>query len=194
MQALSISSRQPSTRSSPHWTLSLVGLFRTLAHGRLRVAESEPGDDSAMLTDAHRSMRCANPARSWRVLSEWLESRGNAPEDYRRLSECISKWEDGRVIWRLTEARIKRLLALSRSADALDVVAQRLTLDPHFRPSTAADTLILAQTAARGGALRIARVLLSDFGARFAGDPRVSVSEALKRRLAARAPARILPA
>jgi hypothetical protein len=70
-------------------------------------------------------------------------------------------------------------------------VAQRLTVDPHFRPCSAADTLSLAQIAARGGAQRISRILLSDFGVRFAGDPRVSVSEALKRRLNQQAPARM---
>jgi hypothetical protein len=76
-----------------------------------------------------------------------------------------------------------------RSAEVLAVLAQRLSVDPHFRPCSAADTLSLAQIAARGGAQRISRILLSDFSTRFPGDPRVSVSEALKRRLAQQAPA-----
>jgi hypothetical protein len=142
-----------------------------------------------VLRDAHGSMRCGNHARSWRVLSEWLRSRGDQSEDYGRLSARISHWEDGRVISRLTEARIARLLALRRSTEVLAVLAQRLSADPHFRPCSAADTLSLAQIAARGGAQRIARILLSDFSTRFPGDPRVSVSEALKRRLAQQAPA-----
>jgi hypothetical protein len=158
---------------------------------RARAAKIDLGDDSAVLQDAQRSMRCGNPARSWRVLSEWLKSRGDQPEDYRRLSARISSWEDGRVISRLTEARIARLLTERRTTEVLDVVAQRLVVDPHFRPSSAADTLSLAQIAARGGAHRISLTLLSDFGARFAGDPRVSVSEALKRRLSQQAPARL---
>ena len=104
------------------------------------------------------------------------------------LSARIFNWGDGRVMSRLTEARVARLLALRRSTEVLNVVAQRLTVDPHFRPSSAADTLSLAQIAARGGAPRISRALLSDFSVRFAGDPRVSVSEALKRRLTQQAP------
>jgi hypothetical protein len=152
-------------------------------------AQNELREDSAMIQDAHASMRCGNPARSWRVLSEWLKSRGDRPEDYGWLFTRMSNWEDGRVISRLTEARVARLLVLRRSAEVLKVVAQRLTVDPHFRPSSAADTLSLAQIAARGGAQRISRILLSDFSARFAGDPRVSVSEALKRRLNQQAPA-----
>ena len=149
------------------------------------------GDSALLLQDAHGSMRCGNHARSWRLLSEWLKSRGDQPEDYGWLAARIFNWEDGRVIARLTDARVARLLALRRSAELLDVVAQRFTVDPRFRPSSAADTLGLAQVAARGGAQRISRILLSDFGTRFPGDPRIAVAEALKRRLAQPAPARL---
>jgi hypothetical protein len=171
-------------------TFSVFGLFRM--PGRVRsLSPTEPLDGSATLWDAHCSMRCGNHARSWRVLSEWLRSRGDQPEDYGWLSARISNWEDGRVISRLTEARVAQLLILRRSTEVLDVVAQRLSVDPRFRPCSAADTLSLAQIAARGGAQRISRTLLSDFGARFPGDPRVSVSEALKRRLSEQVPARM---
>jgi hypothetical protein len=170
-------------------TFSLLGQFRMLWSARPSTTKCELRDDTAVLRDAHYSMLCGNPTRSWRVLSEWLSSRGDQPEDYGRLAACLFNWEDGRVIARLTEARVARLLALRRSSEVLNVVAQRLSVDPHFRPSSAADTLSLAQIAARGGAPRISRTLLSDFGARFAGDPRVSVSEALKRRLTQQASA-----
>jgi len=63
-------------------------------------------------------------------------------------------------------------------------VAQRLKMDPGFRPKSAADTLNVAQLAARGGGNpRVARVLLSDFAARYAGDPRVAAAEALVQHL-----------
>jgi hypothetical protein len=168
---------------------TVFGFIRRHGLGRPVTAKSEPGDDCAViLRDAHGSMRCGNPARSWRVLSEWLGSRGDQPEDYGWLCARIFNWEDGGIVARLTEARVARLVALRRSPEVLDVVAQRWTVDPHFRPSSAAVTLALAQIAARGGAQRISRILLSDFGARFAGDPRVSVAEALKRRLTQPAP------
>jgi hypothetical protein len=196
MHAPSISSRtikhliQPA-RNAMIGTFSLSGLFRMRSPGGPPATQRELRDDSSMLWDAHCSMRCGNHARSWRVLSEWVRSRGDQPEDYGWLFARIFNWEDGRVISRFTEARVARLLALRRSAEVLDVVAQRLTTDPHFRPSSAADTLSLAQIAARGGAQRISRTLLSDFGARFAGDPRVSVAAALQRRLTQQAPARM---
>jgi hypothetical protein len=169
-------------------TFSLSGLFRNLRPAKPPTMNAELGDDGAVLKDAHGSMRCGNYGRSWRLLSEWLMSRGDQPEDYGWLSARISNWEDGRVISLLTEARVARLLALRRSTEVLHVVAQRLRVDPRFRPRSAADTLSLAQIAARGGTQRISRILLSDFSARFPGDPRVSVSEALKRRLTQPAP------
>jgi hypothetical protein len=188
MQALSLPSptdkqRFPSARSAVSGTISLFRLFRMSRPARALTTKREHGDDAAVLQDAHCSMRCGNPVRSWRVLSEWVVSRGDQPEDYKRLSARVSHWEDMRVISLLTEARIARLLTLRRSSEVLEVAAQRLRADPHFRPHSAADTLALAQIAARGGAQRISRTLLSDFGTRFAGDPRVSISEALKRRL-----------
>ena len=194
MQALSLPSRTVRhpfhrVRIAMMGTVSRFGAFRIPWPGRPPTTKRELRDDNDVLWDAHGSMRCGNPARSWRVLSEWLKSRGDQPEDYGWLSARMPDWEDRRVIARLTEARVARLLILRRSTEVLDVVAQRLSVDPHFRPSSAADTLSLAQIAARGGAPRISRTLLSDFGTRFAGDPRVSVSEALKRRLTQQAAA-----
>jgi hypothetical protein len=168
----------------------MAAFFRLSSLKKPPSTNDELNDDRAMLWDAHGSMRCGNPARSVRVLSEWLKSRGERPEDYAWLFARMFSW-DGGVLSRLTEARVARLLALRRSTEVLAVVRERLSADPHFRPSSAADTLSLAQIAARGGAQRISRVLLSDFSARFPGDPRVSVSEALKRRLAQQTPARM---
>jgi hypothetical protein len=195
MQAPPNPSLTPKHRSPPAWLVtigafSVFTLVRALWRGRAPTAELKLRDDSAILWDARGSMRCGNPGRSWRVLSEWLRSRGDAPEDYEWLFARIRNW-DVQVISSLTKSRVTRLLALRRSAEVLDVATQRLRVDPRFRPSSAADTLSLAQIAARSGAQRISRILLSDFSTRFPGDPRVSVSEALKRRLDQQTPARM---
>ena len=195
MQAPPNPSRTTKHQNRPTWvvtmrTFSVFTRVRALWRGRAPTAEHKLSVDSAVLWDARGSMRCGNPARSWRVLAEWLRSRGDAPEDYEWLFARIFNW-DVQVISRLAESRVTRLLALRRSTEVLDVVTQRLRADPRFRPSSAADTLSLAQIAARSGAQRISRILLSDFSARFPGDPRVPVSEALKRRLDQPAPARM---
>jgi hypothetical protein len=134
--------------------------------------------------DAYGLMRAGSHVRSWQVLAEWLKSRGDAPDDYRWLCEHTVTWDDPRYITRLTEEHVARLLVLKRTGEALDVVAQRLNLDPSFRPKSAADTLGLAQLACQGGGNpRVARALLADFATRFAGDPRVPVAAALAHHL-----------
>jgi len=147
-------------------------------------SKEELRENDKLVLDAYGLMRANAHVKSWQVLADWLKSRGHTPEDYRWLCERTVSWDDPRYITRLTEELVARLLALKRSGEALDVVAQRLNLDPGFRPKSAADTLSVAQLAARGGgAPRVARALLADFAARFAGDPRVPVAEALAHHL-----------
>jgi hypothetical protein len=58
-----------------------------------------------------------------------------------------------------------------------------LSTDPSFRPKSAAATLRIARIAAAGGGTpRVARALLADFPARFAG---VAAAAALARHLGA---------
>jgi hypothetical protein len=150
----------------------------------LKAKETLRESDKHVL-DAYGLMRAGSHIKSWQMLGDWLKSRGNTPEDYRWLCERTLSWEDPRYITRLTEEHVARLLTLKRTGEALDVVGQRLNLDLSFRPKSAADTLSIAQLAARGGgAPRVARILLSDFAARFAGDPHLPAAQALKDHLA----------
>jgi hypothetical protein len=146
-------------------------------------------ENDKLVHEAYGLMRAGAHIKSFQMLEDWLKSRGNAPEDYGWLCERTSSWDDPRYVTRLTEEFVARLLTLKRAGEALDVVGQRLNLDPAFRPKTAADTLSIAQLAARGGgASRLARILLSDFADRFAGDPHVRSAVALKDHLGPLAP------
>jgi hypothetical protein len=146
-------------------------------------------ENDQIVHEAYGLMRAASHIKSFQMLEDWLKSRGNTPEDYRWLCERTVSWDDPRYVTRLTEEYVARLLTLKRSGEALDVVAQRMNLDPTFRPKSAADTLNIAQLAARGGgASRLARILLSDFAARFAGDPLVTTAVALQDHLGPFAP------
>jgi hypothetical protein len=138
------------------------------------------------VTEAYGQMRVGSHTQAWQLLQTWLTARGNAPDDYRWLCGRVAAWGDPRYITRLTEDHVDRLLALKRTGEALDVVSARLTHDPSFRPKTAAATLQIARIAAAGGgAPRVARTLLADFPARFAGDPCVPAATALSRHLGA---------
>jgi len=142
-------------------------------------------DSEKAVTDAYGQVRVGSHTQAWQQLQAWLASRGNAPDDYRWLCGRVAAWGDPRYITRLTEDYVDRLLTLKRNGEALDVVARRLTHDPTFRPKSAAATLQIARIAAGGGGTpRVARALLADFPARFAGDPSVAAADALARHLA----------
>ncbi|MGB6354646.1 MAG: hypothetical protein WBF21_11760 [Steroidobacteraceae bacterium] len=134
--------------------------------------------------EAYGLVRAGSHADAWQRLQSWLAARGHAPEEYRWLCGRVASWTDPRYVTRLTEDYVDRLLALKRSGEALDVVAARLGDDPAFRPKSAAATLQVARIAAvGGGTARVARALLADFPARFAGDPCVPAAAALARQL-----------
>jgi hypothetical protein len=136
------------------------------------------------VTEAYGQMRAGSHTQAWQQLQTWLTSRGHTPDDYRWLCGRVVTWGDPRYATRLTEDYVDRLLALKRNGEALDVVSARLTDDPSFRPKSAAATLQIARIAAQGGgAPRVARTLLADFPARFAGDPSVAAAMALARHL-----------
>ena len=146
-------------------------------------------ENDKVVHEAYGLMRADSHIKSFQMLEDWLKSHGNTPEDYCWLCERTLSWDDPRYVTRLSEELVARLLTLRRTGEALDVVTQRLDLDPKFRPKSAADTLAIAQLAARGGgAPRLARILLSDFAARFAGDPHVTTALALKDHLGPLAP------
>jgi hypothetical protein len=151
---------------------------RTAELGR----ERELRRSEQQVTEAYGQMRVGSHTRAWELLQAWLTNRGNAPDDYRWLVGRVASWSDQRYITRLTEEYVDRLLALRRTGEALDVVAQRLGQDPSFRPRSAAATPQIARLAVGGGAApRVARALLADFPARFAGDSCVSAAAELAR-------------
>ncbi len=137
--------------------------------------------------EAYGKMRAGSHTEAWQLLQTWLAARGNAPDDYRWLCGRVVTWDDPRYVTRLTRGLCRSLAAAqAQRGMALDVVAQRLGEDPSFRPKSAATTLQIARLAAGGGGTpRVARALLADFPARFAGDPSVAAAAALARHLGA---------
>jgi hypothetical protein len=149
-----------------------------------RERKEELRENERLVTEAYGLMRADSHIKAWDLLQSWLTHHGHTPENYAWLCEYVHNWGDLRYITRLTEEHIGHLLILKRNGEALDVVSKRLTIDPNFRPKSAADTLAIAQLAARGGGSpRVARVLLTDFTKRFAGDPRVPIADALAQHL-----------
>jgi len=157
-------------------------------HSPERTAEKERQADlkqsEHLVTEAYGQVRVGSHAKAWDLLQSWLASRGHAVEDYRWVRDKVVSWPDPRYADRLTQEYVDRLLAAKRDGEALDAVRERLRADNAFRPKSAAATLRIAQLAASGGgAAGVARVLLSDFGERFAGNPLTETAAALARHL-----------
>ncbi len=153
---------------------------RTAAEqSRIRLRASE-----ATVTDAYGLVRAGAHAEAWALLQRWLREQGSSAEAYAWLCERVAAWNDRRYATRLCEDRVERLLALRRTGEALEVVAQRVAVDADFRPKTAAATLTIARLAARAGGRRaLARALLRDFAARYPGDAAVPAAASLERDL-----------
>jgi hypothetical protein len=150
-----------------------------------KTRKAELRENEKIVTEAYGLMRAKKHVQSWELMQDWLVTRGNEPHDIGWLADCVANWDDPRYAVRLTEEQIARLIELKKNSEALGVLQSRLKIDPAFRPKTAADTLSLAQLAARGGATpKVARTLLSDFASRFPGDPRVTIAAALAEHLA----------
>jgi hypothetical protein len=146
--------------------------------------QAELRESEQQVTEAYGKVRSGSHVEAWQMMQAWLTKRGSVPDDYRWLCGRVSTWGDSRYLTRLTEDHVERLLALKRNGEALDVVAQRLALDPSFRPKTAASTWQIAQLAAiGGGTARVARALVADFSSRFPGDPRIAPAAILSRQL-----------
>jgi len=137
--------------------------------------------DDQFITEAYGKIRVGAHTQAWTLLNTWLTAHHHAPESYQWLCERVAIWPDPRYITRLTEDYIDQLLTQKRNGPLLDVMDQRLNVDPNFRPKSANSTLQIAQLASRGGMPRIARILLSDFASRYAGDPSVAVAQSLAR-------------
>jgi len=155
--------------------------FQSPERTAARARELELRQDQLAVDAAYDQTRIGAHANAWRLLQDWLDSRGGAIEDYRWLCDRVANWPDARYPTRLTQEYVARLLALKRTGEALDVVTARLRLDPGFRPAAAAATLQLARMAAVGGAPRTARTLLADFAQRYPGDPNVPSALSLAR-------------
>jgi len=148
-----------------------------------RARTQEHRDDQRSVDVAYAKVRAGAHTEAWNLLQTWLVSRGHTPEAYEWLCERVAGWSDSRYGVRLTDEYLDRLLKLRRNGELLQVVEQRLRLDPNFRPTSASTTLRIAEIALQGAVVRVARVLLGDFATRYIGDAQVSVAARLLQSL-----------
>lgn len=120
---------------------------------------------------------------AWQTLMREVEESGDAIAELRWLLERISRWDEPRLLNRIVQELVPRLIAISRFSEAITVTRQRLAADPEYRPVTATETLRIARIARDGGDRPTARALLRDFQRIFPNDSLQPAAEELAREL-----------
>jgi hypothetical protein len=120
---------------------------------------------------------------AWQTLMREVEESGDPIEELRWMLERVSRWDEPRLLNRIAQELVPRLLAISRFSEAITHTRQRLAADPDYRPITATETLRIARIARDGGDRPTARALLRDFPRIFPNDPLQPAADELAREL-----------
>src|SRR5262249_18019904 len=100
---------------------------------------------------------------AWQTLMREVQESGDAVAELRWMLERISPRAEPRLLNRIVQELVPRLIAISRFGEAITLTRQRLSADPEYRPVNATETLRIARIARDGGDRPTARALLRDF-------------------------------
>lgn len=120
---------------------------------------------------------------AWQTLMREAEESGDAIGELRWVLERVARWDEPRLLNRIVQELVPRLISISRFSEAIMLTRQRLEADPSYRPVTAFETLRIARIARDGGDRPTARALLRDFQTIFPNDPLQSAANELAREL-----------
>ncbi len=120
---------------------------------------------------------------AWQTLMREVQDSGDALVELRWMLERIAKWDEPRLMNRIAQELVPRLIAVSRFGEAISVTRLRLAADPEYRPVSATETLRIARIARDGGDRPTARALLRDFQRVFPNDPLQAAADELAREL-----------
>lgn len=120
---------------------------------------------------------------AWQTLMREVEESGDPIAELRWMLQRVERWDEPRLMNRIVQELVPRLLAISRFSDAIVLTRQRLAVDPAYRPITATETLRLTRIARDGGDRPTARALLRDFQKIFPNDPLQPAADELSREL-----------
>jgi hypothetical protein len=120
---------------------------------------------------------------AWDTLMREAEESGDPIGELRWMLERMTSWDEPRLLNRMVQELVPRLIASSRFSEAIGLTRQRLSADPGYRPVTALETLRIARIARDGGDRPTARALLRDFPRIFPNDPLQPAADELAREL-----------
>jgi hypothetical protein len=122
-----------------------------------------------MLETAHRKFAVGKPVEGWQEIETWLKSKGAASDptdklllEHRAVLAAVLRWDDARPGDRLTDELITLFFARRETGRALEVVAERLESNAHYRPREPTLGKRLAELAAAAGKRSLRRQLAPD--------------------------------
>ena len=119
-------------------------------------------DRSAILDRAYGLVRLKRRADAWNEVQHWIQlhcAGDSGLSEYHTLFSATSAWDDPAIADRITSQYLDRLLATGQTGMAVDILADRLTRQPDFRPATPATTVRLVELARLAGRGTLSRQL-----------------------------------
>jgi hypothetical protein len=166
--------------------------YRTMEeHIAERTEREHASERNRMMDHAYMKFRVGKPLEGWHEIQTWLTARrvpaggslagrsvvptgdslaGRSVADlgdellleHRAVLAIAARWDDVRPADRLTNELVELYFARRQTGRALDVVEERLAVNPKFKPSHPAHALRLAELAAAAGKRALRRQLVPD--------------------------------
>src|SRR3569833_741801 len=122
-----------------------------------------------VIDDAYTRFRLGKPLEGWQEIQSWLKLHGHAADltdklllEHRAVLATAARWDDVRPADRLTDELVELYFARRETGRALEVVEERLTTNPRYRPKNPGHTTRLVELATAAGKRSLRRHLAHD--------------------------------
>jgi hypothetical protein len=141
--------------------------YRTPRERRAERSEREHASErNRMLGHAYSKFRVSKPLEGWQEIQSWLNLHAHADDlsdklllEHRAVLAAAALWDDVRAADRLTDDLVELYFARRETGRALDVVEERLTSNPNYRPKSPTHTVRLLELATAAGKRSVRRQL-----------------------------------
>jgi len=163
-----------------------IGLDAAYSPERIneKAAAEKDRRQQQLLDRIYAEWRGGSHITACKTINELLQGSASPAEELEWLYAKTASWPDARLPNQLAQAWLPYLLTAKRHGRVLEVLEERLAIDPAFRPATSTELLRCARLARDGGERRIARLLLEGFEQRFPNDALHRVATELAQELA----------
>jgi len=141
--------------------------YRSPRERRAERDERERISERARVLDhAYSKFRVGKPLEGWQELQSWLNLHGHAADltdklllEHRAVLATAAGWDDVRPADRLTDDLVELYLTRRETGRALEVVEERLSSNPRYRPKNPTHATRLAELATAAGKRALRRQL-----------------------------------